>query len=189
MQLTPPTRPRTQEGTVPLLPVISAGLTTGSIYALAGVGLVLTYKTSKLFNFAHGALATISAYVFYTLHVQHGMPWPLAAAICVLVLGPVLGLVLERIARVVGVTGVATRVVGTVGILLVVQAAVVLIYGLAEQRNVPQYLPTHPYEISGTVVTLDRMIVFAVGAVVTAALWFYLKVSRTGVAMRAVVDD
>ena len=39
-----------------MLPFIIAGLTTGSVYALAGVGLVLTYKTSGVFNFAHGAL-------------------------------------------------------------------------------------------------------------------------------------
>jgi branched-subunit amino acid ABC-type transport system permease component len=30
------------------------GLTSGAVYALAGLGLVLTYKTSSVFNFAHG---------------------------------------------------------------------------------------------------------------------------------------
>src|SRR6202035_3723230 len=82
-----------------LLPFIIAGLTTGSVYALAGVGLVLTYKTSGVFNFAHGALATVSAYLFYTLHVEHGMPWPIAGVVCVFVAGQVLGLVLEQITR------------------------------------------------------------------------------------------
>lgn len=38
------------------LPFNIAGLTTGAVYGLAGVGLVLTYKTSGIFNFAHGAL-------------------------------------------------------------------------------------------------------------------------------------
>ena len=35
-----------------LLPFLIVGLTTGSVYGLAGVGLVLTYKTSGIFNFA-----------------------------------------------------------------------------------------------------------------------------------------
>src|SRR5262245_11749431 len=101
-----------------LLPFIIAGLTTGSVYALAGVGLVLTYKTSGVFNFAHGALATVSAYLFYTLHVEHGVPWPIAAVACVFIAGPVLGLVLEQITRRLSNAGLATRVVSTVGVLL-----------------------------------------------------------------------
>ena len=40
-----------------MLPFIIGGLTTGSVYGLAAVGLVLTYKTSGVLNFAHGALA------------------------------------------------------------------------------------------------------------------------------------
>jgi ABC-type branched-subunit amino acid transport system ATPase component/branched-subunit amino acid ABC-type transport system permease component len=172
-----------------LLPYIIAGLTTGSVYSLGGVGLVLTYRTSGLFNFAHGALATVAAYLFYTLHVQHGMPWPLAAVICVFVAGPILGLLFERIARIVAVTSLATRVASTVGVLLVVQAVAVVIYGTSEQRKVPPFLPVHPYEIGGTFVTMDRIIVFATGALATIALYVYLRLTRMGVAMRAVVDD
>src|ERR1700740_3819242 len=82
-----------------LLPFIIAGLTTGSVYALAGVGLVLTYKTSGVFNFAHGAMATVSGYTFYTLNVEHGMPWVPAAIVSVFVVGPALGLIMERIVR------------------------------------------------------------------------------------------
>ena len=172
-----------------MLPFIIAGLTTGSVYALAGVGLVLTYRTSGLFNFAHGALATVAAYLFYTLHVQHGMPWPLAAFICVFVAGPILGLAFERIARIVAVTSLATRVVSTVGVLLLVQGLAVIIYGTSQQRKVPPFLPTHAYKIGGTFVTTDRIIVFAVGAVATVGLYVYLRTTRMGVAMRAVVDD
>ena len=48
-----------------MLPFIIVGLVTGSVYGLAGVGLVLTYKTSGIFNLAYGALATVAAYLFY----------------------------------------------------------------------------------------------------------------------------
>ena len=70
------------------LPFIFSGLVSGAIYGLAGTGLVLTYKTSGVFNFAYGALATVSAFLFYTLHVQHNVPWPVAAAICLVLIGP-----------------------------------------------------------------------------------------------------
>jgi ABC-type branched-subunit amino acid transport system ATPase component/branched-subunit amino acid ABC-type transport system permease component len=172
-----------------LLPFIIAGLTTGSVYALAGVGLVLTYKTSGVFNFAHGALATVSAYLFYTLHVEHGMPWPIAAVVCVFVAGPVLGLVLEQITRRLSNVSLAIRVVSTVGVLLAVQAVVVIIYGTTQTRTVPQYLPATQFHIGGAVVTLGQVIIFAVGAAATAGLYVFFRVARTGVAMRAVVDD
>jgi ABC-type branched-subunit amino acid transport system ATPase component/branched-subunit amino acid ABC-type transport system permease component len=172
-----------------MLPFIIAGLTAGSVYALAGVGLVLTYKTSGVFNFGHGALATISAYLFYSLHTQHGMPWPIAAILCVFVAGPVLGLLMERMARTLTDASLATRVVSTIGVLLIVQATAVIIFGTVQTRRVAPYFPTNAYHIGGTVVTLDRILVFAVGATATAALYAYFRLTRTGVAMRAVVDD
>ena len=83
-----------------LLPFIIIGAVSGSVYGMAAVGLVLTYRTSGIFNFAHGALATLAAYVFYALYVGHGVPWPLAAVVAVLILGPALGITFERFARV-----------------------------------------------------------------------------------------
>ena len=81
------------------LPFIVIGLTAGSVYGLAGTGLVLTYKTSGVFNFAYGAIAAVAAYVFYWLHVQEGMAWQLAALLCLFVLGPLMGLLLELLTR------------------------------------------------------------------------------------------
>ena len=82
-----------------LLPFIVSGIATGAIYGLAATGLVLTYKTSGIFNFGYGALATAAAYVFYWLYVDLELDWKLAAFLSVFVLGPLMGLVMERIAR------------------------------------------------------------------------------------------
>ena len=65
-----------------VLPFIVIGLATGAVYGLAGMGLVLTYKTSGIFNFGYGAVAALDVFVFYYLHTEHGMPWPAAAIIC-----------------------------------------------------------------------------------------------------------
>ena len=81
------------------LPFIVAGIATGAIYGLASMGLVLTYKTSGIFNFGHGAIATAAAYFFYYLHDDHGWDWVAAFVVAVLVAGPLLGLVMEPIAQ------------------------------------------------------------------------------------------
>ena len=54
------------------LPFIVIGVITGSVYGIAALGLVLTYKTSGVFNFGHGAIAAASAVVFYELNVEQG---------------------------------------------------------------------------------------------------------------------
>src|SRR5919198_254949 len=89
-----PVAPREREDTTlnELLPFVVSGIATGSIYGLAGTGLVLTYKTSGIFNFGYGALASVAAYVFYFLHVDHGWDWRLSFVVSVFVVGPLLGL-------------------------------------------------------------------------------------------------
>jgi branched-subunit amino acid ABC-type transport system permease component len=59
-----------------LLPYVVVGVTAGSLYGLAGLGLTLTYKTSGVFNFAHGSIAAAAAFVFYSLHAEGGVAWP-----------------------------------------------------------------------------------------------------------------
>ena len=100
-----------------LLPFIIVGVVAGAVYGLAAVGLVLSYRTSGIFNFAHGALATLSAYLFYALHVEGGVAWPITAAVSVILLGPALGIGFERYARVLSRASLMLQVVGTVGVL------------------------------------------------------------------------
>ena len=171
------------------LPFIFNGLVTGAVYGLAATGLVLTYKISGVFNFAQGALATISAYVFYTLHVQHGLNWPLAAVISIGVVGPIVGVLLERLARSVAGRALALQVGATVGVLLIVEAAVVLIYGDVATREVPVFLGTAETTLFGSAIQVWSIITFVVAIVVTAGLYLYFRFARMGVAMRAVVDN
>ncbi len=171
------------------LPFIIAGLTTGSVYALAGIGLVLTYKTSGVFNFAHGALATVAAYAFYELHVVGGMAWPAAAAFAVLVAGPVMGMLLELVARRIAAQALALQVAATVGMLLVIEAGTELLYDSSILRVVPPFLSDDTFTLGETTVRVADVMVFgiAVGSTILLALFF--RVSRRGLEMRAVVDN
>jgi ABC-type branched-subunit amino acid transport system ATPase component/branched-subunit amino acid ABC-type transport system permease component len=171
-----------------LLPYIVIGVSIGSVYGLAGVGLVLTYKTSGIFNFAHGALATVAAYAFYFLHVQKGIPWPVAAAIVVVVIGPVMGLAFEPLARGLSRTTVVWTIAATVGVLLSVEAAFTILYGTVV-RIYPHFLPTSTFGLGGTRVTYEELIAFVLALAGTAALYLFFRLARMGKAMRAVVED
>src|ERR1700677_1665955 len=102
---------------------VVVGLAAGSVYALAGVGVVVTYRTTGVLNIGTGAIATVAAYLFYTLSVSHGVAWPIAAVLVILVLGTALGLILEPFGRRVRAAPLTFQVAGTVGILLAIEAA------------------------------------------------------------------
>src|SRR5690242_17524059 len=81
-------------------------------------GIVLTYQTSGIFNFAHGAVAFSTAFFFYELDGQGLGVWG-SALVSVLVFAPLLGLLLDRILlRRLATAPVYARIVGTIGLLI-----------------------------------------------------------------------
>jgi len=170
------------------LPFIVIGLATGAVYGLAGLGLVLTYKTSGIFNFGYGAIAALVAFSFYYLHSQHGLPWPVAAAICLGVVAPVLGLILERLARSLEGATETIKVVATVGLILIVLSIGVLWYS-ASPPTFPHFLPQSTVHILGVNVTWEQIIVFLISLVASGILYWFFQYVRYGIVMRGVVDN
>jgi ABC-type branched-subunit amino acid transport system ATPase component/branched-subunit amino acid ABC-type transport system permease component len=172
------------------LPFIVAGIATGSIYGLASMGLVLTYKTSGIFNFGHGAIATAGAYFFYYLNVEHGWSWTTAFVVAVLVTGPLLGLVMEPIAKRLSQQRPAAKIVGTVGFILLVQGLASVKYG-ADTIRVQQFLPrsTEFFRVGGVNISYPQVWVTLFGVAAAIVLFGLFRFARTGLAMRAVVND
>jgi branched-subunit amino acid ABC-type transport system permease component len=171
-----------------VLPFLVIGLVSGSVYGFAGVGLVLTYRTSGIFNFAHGTLAAVGAYAFFQLHQLSGLPTWLALVLAVLVIGPVLGLLMEWFARTLGNAPVVTRVVATLGIVVAVQQLAIIKYGAAT-RNFEPFLPTKTIKVFSIFVGYDQLITMAVALLGTVGLSVLLRYTRLGLAMRGVVDN
>ncbi|SNQ46808.1 Amino acid/amide ABC transporter membrane protein [Frankia canadensis] len=173
-----------------LLPFVVSGIAIGAVYGLTGTGLVLTYKTSGIFNFGHGALATAAAYLFYWLHVDQKVGWEISAVIAVLVAGPLMGLGMELVSRRLAPQRNAMKIVGTIGLILLVQGLGTIKYG-PDSINVPNFLPggSHGFELGGTHVRYKYVFVAAIAVVLVAALYALFRFTRIGLAMRAVVDD
>jgi len=172
-----------------LLPFVILGITAGSVYGLTGTGLVLTYKTSGIFNFAQGAVATTGAYVFFILHddLLH-LPAAPTALICVFVLGPLLGLGMEAIARRLADSSATMQVVATVGLVLAVQGFFSATFGELA-RTFPAWLPQHTVDVAGVYIGTDQMIIIGIALVATIALFLFFRLTRLGLAMRGVVDN
>jgi len=171
-----------------LLPFIVIGITAGSVYGLAGAGLVLTYRTSGIFNFGYGAIATTAAYVFYWLVVNLGWSWPIAALVSVLVLGVAIGLLFEQFMRRLASAPTSMKVVATVGVILIVEGLASIWRGSAA-APFPTFLPQNGMTVDTVVIGYDQIINVAVSLVSAVGLYLFLKFTRIGIATRAVVDD
>jgi len=177
-----------------VLPFVISGLTVGAIYGLCGTGLVITYKTSGIFNFAHPALAAIGAYLFWYLHEDNitpgpQWPWPVAAAITVIVAGPIMGMGMELLGR--GLAKVATslQILATTGLNFGIIGALGLLYQNQSSLPFNPFLPSSTFTLFGTQVGYDQLILFLFSGACVAGLYVFFRRSRIGVQMRAVVDN
>jgi ABC-type branched-subunit amino acid transport system ATPase component/branched-subunit amino acid ABC-type transport system permease component len=167
---------------------VVVGLTVGSVYGLAAVGLVLTYKTSGIFNFAYGSVGAMAVFFFYFLHVDHGLAWPVAALIVLGVFAPITGIILERVARALDGASAALKVVATVGLLLIVAGVGNIWYGNVTSAF-PSFLPTSTFEVAGVFIGWDELTMIVISLVATVGLYVFFRRARLGVAMRGVVDN
>ncbi len=170
------------------LPFIVIGLATGAVYGLAGTGLVLTYKTSGIFNFAYGSVAALAVFLFYFLHTLHHVPWPVAAAICLFVMAPIAGLGLELLARILEPAGATLKVVATVGLILLIEG-IGLLWHKTNPPTVPNYLPQSTVRMVGVNITVAQIILFVISVVASGLLYYFFRSVRLGIAMRGVVDN
>ena len=170
------------------LTFVIIGLSAGSIYGLAGAGLVLTYKTSGIMNFSHGAVGAAAAYVFFYLYAERNVSLVLALALSIFVFGTVVGIIFEPLARRLADSPPSMQIVATVGIILLVRGLAHAWMG-NQYTAFPDFMPSGSLRLVGVNVGFDRMIIILVGLMATGLLHIFLRTSRLGISMRAVVDN
>jgi branched-chain amino acid transport system permease protein len=169
--------------------VIILGLFGGSIYALAALGIVLTYKTSGIFNFAYGGLAMVCAYAFWQMRDRwHWSQW-IAIPLLLLVVAPLLGILLEVIFRPLATASVEIQIVVALGILAFCIALVPIIWG-TDSHNLSGVFPPGNFQLgSGNYITWNQLGMLAVAVILATTLSLLLRRTRLGTATRAVVDN
>lgn len=175
---------------------IVRGIPTGCVYALLAVGLVLTYKTSGVFNLAYAGQAYASAAVFFILRKEQEWPLLLAALVAIVVVGPAIGLILERLLfRHLRSANGPAKLVTTLGLLIVIPEIVRLVIGAGSKRNPPplwwvvrtdEWLWPQGARIvlnAGQMATILSTLIVVIGLVVL------FRFTHLGLRMRAVVES
>jgi len=166
------------------------GVVYGAVYAVAASGLVVTYSTSGVFNFAHGAVGMVAAFTYWELTQDHHVPVLLALVLVLLVLAPVMGIVIERVLmrRLFGASTERSLMV-TLGLLVILLGIASKIWGGQTERSLPFFFDPHTIDVFGVYIAVHYLVIMAVAVAVAVGLRFLLRATRVGVAMRAVVDD
>lgn len=174
---------------ITFLTTVMLGLGAGALIALSASGLVLVFRSSGVINFAHGAIGMIGSYVFYELAVAGS--WAVWPAVAVGVLASALLGLLTFLATVVAPRGASalTQCIGTVAVMLTLQAAADLKYG-QNPTTVNQFLPGGTTTIGGEIsVSHDRLMLLVMAIVLTAVTTTLYRHSRFGVATSAVAEN
>ena len=167
------------------------GITLGGIYALAAIGLVLIYRVSGVLNFAQGAVSMFSAFVAYQVSTVMGAPAALGL-LAAIVAGGAIGYVIERFTiRPLAGRSALSKVVVTIGWLLVLQTAAGLIWGQTAYHRPVQLVSIHGFTFPGTsvVVGWDEFTTIVVALVLAFGTAAVLRWTTFGTSMRAVADD
>ncbi len=175
-----------------MLQFIVVGLVLGSIYALAASGLVITYVSTGVLNFAFGSLAYFIARTYYYLHVEQQWGILASAAMCLLVLAPGLGLFLYvGIFRYLRLSSQLIKVVVTIGLSVTIPALANMIFGNDEIFQAPGLAsqPVSVYHVFGTAVTLDQVIAYACVLAIVVIGALILRFTEAGLSVRAMVDS
>lgn len=171
-----------------LLAFTIVGIVTGSVYAVAASGLVLTYTTSGVFNIAHGAVGMLMAFLYWQLRFDWGWPAPLSLAIVLLVAAPLLGAVIERVlTRDLVKAPLVSSLVLTIGLLLVLMGLALNVWP-PEGRRVEGFFAPGGFDFGPVFVTWHQATTVVVAAAVAIGLRLFMFRTRAGVTMRAVVD-
>ena len=176
--------------------VIVYGSIVGCIYALAALGLVVVYKATRVLNFAQGAIGMFATFVFF--YVQKARPHPpgagfdpfyLVAVAIALASAAALGLVMALLLRPLRSAPVLNKVMMTLGVLTVLEAAAILIFSLD---------PVSPPSVFGNAVVrtpldftlgANQIGILGTTAALVVLLTVFFRLTRLGVAMRAVSND
>ncbi len=166
-------------------------LETGSVYALAALGVVLIFRTSKTTNFAQGAIGTLNAFVAATILVRWGWSiWVVVpvAMITAIITGFIIDTIFIRPASKVGSTG---KQIITLGLIIVIIGIIPMIFGV-EPIPMPRFIAfTDATQINILGASIGYNAIFTIGLSVLlmgGAFWF-LKYTDWGLAIRVTASN
>ena len=164
-----------------------SGLTTGSIYALIAVSLVIVYKVSQLICFSQGEFFVFGALTMVTL-TSKGIPMPVAFALSILIAMAIGAILQQVLIRPIQGSSIGALIVMTIAISLALRGLAMLIWG-RESHILRPFSRGAPLQILGASLQLQVFWIVGITAVVLLLIWLFFEKTSLGIAMRACAEN
>ena len=172
--------------------VVAQGVIFGTSYALLAMGLILIYRTTRIVNFAYGAMGAMPGSLTVGLFVEKGWNYWLAILLG-LAVGAASGaaidvLIVRRFARssrlvlTVATIGLA-QILGAIGLVIGVLLGTDALIGNID-TPISASFSIRPYPIRG-----DHLLMLGLAPVVLSALGWFLLRTDAGRAVRAAAEN
>lgn len=171
-----------------LIQFVLLGLSTGSLYVLGALGLVLVKRSSGVINFAHGAMGMAATYMFWELRVRHELPFFVAFIVSIVFAGAIGAATYQFIMRPLRERSLLIQLVATLAVMATLQAAVALRYPL-ESYALRPILPDRSITVDKVSIGLDRILVFGGVLVLVLLLSLVYRFTAFGRVTTAVADN
>jgi len=170
------------------LQLLFSSLETGSVYALATLGIIIIFRTSRMTNFAQGSLGMMNAFVatFALINLEINVfVAALIGMISAFITGIVVDLVIMRHAK--RVSPVSKQII-TFGLIMLFLGVAPVLFGTSP-LSFPRFINEGSVSISGASVTYNGLFNISVGLFIMIALFIFLKKTKWGLAVRVTASN
>jgi branched-chain amino acid transport system permease protein len=167
----------------------ATGLSTGSLYAIIALALVIIYRSTGIVNFAQGDMAMFMTFIAWSIWNWNGQFW--VAFFATLVIAFAFGALLELIAlRPVETGPVLNPIIVTLGLVLVLESLALRIWqGQPKSFPSPAIFKGSPLSIGPADVSRTNVGVFCMSLLIMALMYLFFNRTKIGLAMRATAQN
>lgn len=165
------------------------GLIAGAVYALVASGFSLIYSICKFVHFAHGATIAVSAYILYSLFSLLGLNFWLSVILTIILAG-IFGLLLNLVYKQLRKRKASNVIllIASFALLILFESIILLFFG-ADVKTIGFIKIAKGLEILGAIITPLQIFIITCSFILFALLFFLMKRTKIGKAMRAVSDN
>ena len=172
-----------------LFTLLFNSLETGSIYALAALGIVLIFRTSKTTNFAQGTIGTFNAYIAAFIFLNNGYSiW--VVALIALVTAFLTGIIIDTIIiRPASKVSPISKQIITLGIIMVLIGVMPFLFGL-NALQLPRFFDaSNSFKISGATLYYNTIFVIVLSVSLMGIMFWFINHTKWGLATRVTASD
>ncbi len=163
-------------------------LETGSIYALAALGIIVIFRTSNITHFAQGSMGMFNAFVVTVLVSKAGLPlWvaTLGGMASAILTGCLVDFFIIRHTK--KVSPVAKQII-TLGLIMIFVGITPMLFGV-DPLNLPRFIESGSIDIAGASLSYNGLFNILLGFGIMGSLFYILQKTKIGIAIRTTASN